>query len=407
MPLTELAIKHAKPSTKKYTLSDGGSLYLMITPSGNKLWKWRYLFNGKNQTYAIGKYPAISLAKARELRNAARALVEEGKHPTREKKANKLRNALDGENTLKRVSIDWLDNKKQGHAEKYKKLLRSRLEEYVFPSLGALPITQITTPEIVTLLEKIAAKGKIETAKRIGQMIAQVFRYSIHKGLCTYNPAFDLKEIIPSKKTKHHACIHPSELSDFLKKMDSYKNKDIAKAAMNLLALTFVRTKELIGARWEEIKWDLNEWHIPAERMKMKTAHIVPLAKQSIKILKQLHEITGKRELVFFSAASKSKHISNGTFLMSLNRMGYNKTMTGHGFRTLASTILNEKGYNPDIIEKQLAHEERNKVRSAYNRAEYLPERKRMMQDYADLLDAVRNNPKQNILQFKKYNKKS
>lgn len=408
MSLTELAIKKAKPTSKNYVLTDSGGLFLLVTPTGGKLWRWRFQYQGKEQSYAIGKYPDISLARARELRNEARALVDQGKHPTREKKANKQRIAFNGRNTVKAVAMDWLELKHQNSNKKYKKLLEARLNKYVFPYLGNLPVDEVTTPDVVSVVEKIAAKGKIETAKRIGRIIAQVFRYVVRKGLRKDNPAADLRDIVPSKKTKHHACIHTNDLPDLLKAIDSYPGTPIEKMALQLLPLTFVRTKEFIGGRWDEIRWDKEEWHIPGHRMKMKRDHIVPLAKQSIALLKSLHELTGNREFIFFSARSKTKHICDGTFLVALKRMKYGGKMTGHGFRTLASTILNEattsnnkRKYDKDYIEKQLAHDEKDDVRSPYNRAEYLPQRKIMMQDYADMLDAARRLPKPNILQFK------
>lgn len=402
MPLTELAIKNLKPKAKPYRVADSGGLCLKVTPTGGKFWVWRYRFLGKEQTLALGKYPIISLAKARKLRDEARELAQEGKQLTREKKAKKLRQAYESDNTFRKVALDWHETRKGSLNEKYYKQCLSRLEQLVFPTIGSLPIVDITIPDVVQLVEKIGKrgeskktgkKGTIDTAKRIKQYIAQIFRYAAQKGLCIHNPAADLRAILPKKDKKHHACIPLFELPELLQAIDN-RNEAFAKAAMQLLALTFVRTSELIGARWIEIDWERQEWHIPKERMKMKRPHVVPLSIQSIAVLKKLQAETGKMPFVFFSGASKSKHISNGTVLMALRRMGYEKRMTGHGFRTLASTILNEKGYPPDVIERQLAHEDADKVRSAYNRAEYLPERKKMMQDYADLLDEIKSSGK-------------
>ncbi len=295
--------------------------------------------------------------------------------------------------------------KEGGLNPKYSKQCLVRMEQHVFPRIGDLPITDITIPDVVEVVEAIGKRGTVETAKRMKQLMGQIFRYAAQRGLCQHNPAADLRDILPSQEDKHHACIHPSELPDLMAKIEAQSN-NFGKYAMKLLMLTFVRTGELIGAKWEEINWDKEEWYIPKERMKMKRPHVVPLSSQTLAILKQLQAYTGNKTHIFHSAASASKHISNGTVLMGLRRMGYQNKMTGHGFRTLASTILNEKGYPPDIIERQLAHEDEDKIRSAYNRAEYLLERKKMMQEYANFLDEMLSNSKNKVLQFESENKK-
>ncbi|MCK4945910.1 MAG: site-specific integrase, partial [Alphaproteobacteria bacterium] len=231
-------------------------------------------------------------------------------------------------------------------------------------------------------------RGTIETAKKMKQLMGQVFWYASQRGLCQHNSAADLRDILPSVEEKHHACVAPSELPKLLQAIDARDN-DMSKVAMQLLALTFVRTGELIGAKWEEIDWNREEWHIPKERVKMNRPHMVPLSRQTLAILKGLQVLTGDKPYIFHRLR-QSKHISNGTVLMALRRMGYQGRMTGHGFRSLASTVLNERNYPPDVIERQLAHEDGNKSCSAYNRVEYLLERKKMMQDYADILDAIK-----------------
>lgn len=390
MPLTELAIKNLKPRTRLYRVTDSRGLCLEVTPNGSKLWRYRFYHLGKAQMTALGKYPATSLAQARKLRDEALILLEQGKHPTAHKRAEKLRRAIQGEKTFKRIALMWLETRQKTLNEKYVKQNQERLKQHVFPIIGSLPITEITIPDIVRVIERIADKGTIETAKRMKQIIGQIFRYAAQRGLCEHNPAADLKDILPSKEEKHHACLPIPEIPQLLRDIEA-RRTDFSKYAIQLIMLTFVRTSELIGARWEEIDWKKHEWHIPASRMKMKRPHYVPLSHQAIGILKSLHEITGKYEFLFYSPASKSKHISNGTILMALRRMGYATRMSGHGFRSLASTILNEKGFTPDAIERQLAHEDDDKIRSAYNRAEYYDERKKMMQDYADILDTIRN----------------
>jgi integrase len=392
MALTEMALKNLKPKVKPYRVTDSGGLCVDVMPTGGKLWRWRYYFQGKPQMLALGKYPATGLAEARRLRDEARTLVDAGKHPTREKKAQKLRKAHEGANTFEAVARRWLSMKESNLNAKYAKQSLTRMEQHVFTEIGDLPLVEITIPDVVRVVEKIAKRGTVETAKRMKQIIGQVFRYAAQRGLCTHNPAADLRDILPTVEEKHHACIPPSELPTLLKAMKAYKGDKLTVGAMELLALTFVRTGELIGAKWEEIDWNRAEWHIPKERMKMKRPHVVPLSRQALAIFKDLHTITGDKAHIFHSTSSKSLHISNGAVLMALRRMGYQGKMTGHGFRSMASTTLNEQGYAPDVIERQLAHEDADKIRSAYNHAEYMLERKKMMQDYADYLDNVQNN---------------
>jgi integrase len=388
MALTELAIKNLKVKGIVYRVADGGGLTLEVSAAGGKLWRYRYRYQGKGQMLALGKYPALTLAEVRKKRDEAKELLEAGKHPTREKKIQKLRNAHEGENTFEKVARRFIEVRKEGLNAKYSKQSLSRLEQYVFRKIGSLPIADITIPDVVAVVEAIAERGTIETAKRMKQLTSQIFRYAAQRGLCQHNPAGDLRDLLPSPNKEHHACIPVSELPELLKAIETREN-DLTKAAMQLLALTFVRTGELIGAKWEEIDWDKEEWHIPKERMKMKRPHVVPVSSQALAILKELQKETGGKTYIFHSPASKSLHISNGAVLMGLRRMGYQNRMTGHGFRTLASTILNEKGYAPDVIERQLAHEDNDKIRSAYNRAEYLLERKKMMQEYANYLSSI------------------
>jgi integrase len=406
MALTELAIKNLKPKEKTYRVADAGGLCLEISPAGGKLWRWRYYYQGKAQMLALGKYPAVTLAEARKKRDEQRELLDAGKHPTREKKAKKLRRAFEGENTFEKIARRWLEMKEGGLNAKYAKQCLTRMEQHVFPAIGDLPIADITIPDVVGVVEAIGNRGTLETAKRMKQLMGQIFRYAAQRGLCQHNPAADLRDILPSQEEKHHACIHPSELPALIGKIEGMGD-NFGKYAMQLLMLTFVRTGELIGARWGEIDWDKEEWHIPKERMKMRRPHVVPLSSQVLEILRELQKATGEKEHIFFSAASKAKHISNGAVLMGLRRMGYQNKMTGHGFRTLASTILNEKGYAPDVIERQLAHEDDDKIRSAYNRAEYLLERKKMMQEYADYLESVQKNAGKNVVKMNKHIKEN
>ena len=393
MALTILEIKNLKPKKKLYRVSDQKGLSIEITPSGGKLWRWRYRYNDKGQMMALGQYPEVSLADARERLMGLRRLLSEGKNPIRERKLAKLRSEQANENTFEAVARKWLDLKKPNLNAKYHQQTIARLEQHVFPVIGDLPIAELTIPDVVEVVEKIAERGTIETAKRMGQFISQTCHYAATRGLCAHNPASNLKGILPSSGDKHHNCVPLSDVPELLNDIDGYDGAPLVKYLMRLLSLTFVRTAEIIGAKWNEIDFDRAEWHIPAERMKMKRPHLVPLSSQAIELLNEIKAISGAREFVFYSSRSKSRHISNGAILMALKRMGYKGRMTGHGFRTIASTVLNEKGYNSDWIERQLAHKEKDAIRGAYNRAEYLLERKKMMQDYADILERMKTQP--------------
>ncbi len=390
MALTELSIKALKPKDKIYRVADSNGLCLEVRTNGAKYWRYRYRLKGKLQMASLGKYPILTLSEARKKRDEAKILINDGKNPTREKRAAKLRNIADGENTFEAIARKWLELKKSSMNEKYRTQCLTRLEQHVFPMIGVMPIAEITIPDVVRVIEKIAERGTIETAKRMKQLISQTFRYASQRGMCPHNPAADLRDILPSTPNNHHKCVSLEDVSELLKAIDNYGGERLVVLMMQFLSLTFVRTGELIGARWDEIDFDRAEWNIPAQRMKMRRPHMVPLAKQSLAILEEIKTITGTREQVFYSSRSKSKHMSNGTILMALKRMGYKGRMTGHGFRTIASTLLNEKGYKPDWIERQLAHEDQDKIRSAYNRAEYALERKKMLQDYADILEEMK-----------------
>lgn len=402
MALTALAIKNLKPKAKTYRLADSGGLCIEVTPAGGKLWRWRYYYDGKEQMLALGKFPDVSLEQARRDRDSARDQLKAGKHPTREKKAQKLRRMASSGNTFKAIAQKWMELKGGKLNQKYHKQSLVRLEKHVFPLLGDLPIAEITIPDVVRVVETVAERGTVVTAKWVKQATSQVFRYAAQRGLCQFNPAADLRDLLPQVEDKHHACIPPSELPDLLKAIENYQGDKLTKAAIKLMALSFVRTNELIGAKWQEIDFDRAEWIVPKERMKMRREHFVPLSIQSIEILKSVQALTGTKEHIFHSQrGKKSKHISNGAILMALRRMGFQGRMTGHGFRALASTILNEKKFMPDVIEKQLAHADEDKIRSAYNRAEYRLERMKMMQDWADFLDEVKEADNKKVVPFK------
>ena len=392
MSLTDIKIRTAKPDDKQYKLFDSGGLYLLVKTNGSKLWQLKYRYLSKERVFSVGIYPSVSLIEARKARESVKKLLADGIDPTQQRKTTRHQKMEASENTLEAVARRWFEIKK-GDEEHRQRSLR-RLELYAFPKLGYRPIQDITTLDLVACLEAVERKGILETAHRVKQLLQQVFRCAVRRGLITHNPAGDLRDILAFPEKNNFACIHPAELYDLLQAIDGYRGDALTQLAIKLLAYTFVRTGELIAARWEEIDWARQEWQIPAERMKMKRDHIVPLARQTITLLEGLRTITGNREFIFHAPANKDKHLSNGAILGALRRMGYAGRMTGHGFRALASTVLNEqRKYHPDIIERQLAHAERNEVRAAYNRAEYLLERKKMMQEWADYLDGVLANP--------------
>lgn len=405
MSLSDAKIRTAKPANKPYKLFDGGGLFLFVQPSGSKLWRLKYRFLNKERLYSIGPYPVFGIGQARQEREAVKRLLAEGIDPTLHRKTTKHQRMEASQNNLEAVTRRWFEVKR-GEQEHKERSLR-RLELYAFPKLGFRPIHEISTLELVTCLEAVERRGILETAHRVKQLLQQVFRYAVRRGLITHNPAGDLRDVLAYPEKNNFACIRPAELPGLLKAIASYNGDALTLQAMKLLAYTFVRTGELIGARWEEIDWTRQEWLIPAERMKMGREHIVPLARQSVTVLEDLKKLTGHRDFVFFAAANKEKHLSNGAILGALRRMGYAGRMTGHGFRALASTILNEqRKYHPDVIERQLAHAERNEVRAAYNRADYLLERKKMMQDWADYLDGVLSSPDKVVQgNFEKYRK--
>ena len=388
MALTDVKIRSAKPREKPYKLYDSNGLFVLVYPSGSKLWRLKYQYFKKERLYAIGSYPDIGLKEAREIRDSVKKQIAQGLDPTQQRKNAKFQNMQASEHTLEVLTRRWLDIKKIDPTHKERSL--RRMELHAFPKLGFRAIQDITTVELVSCLEAVERKGVLETAHRVKQLVQQVFRYAVRKGLITHNPAGDLRDMIAYPEKNNFACIEPAELPALLKAMSNYGGDFLTRSAMHMLALTFVRTGELRAACWDEINWEREEWHIPAERMKMRRDHVVPLSRQTLALLTELRAKTGRQVHIFHAPANKQKYLSEGAVLGALRRMGYAGRMTGHGFRALSSTILNEqRKYHPDVIEKQLAHADRNEVRAAYNRADYMLERKKMMQEWADYLDRV------------------
>jgi len=391
MALTHIAIKNAKPREKAYKLSDEKGLFLLVTPAGGKYWRFKYRFGGKEKQLALGVSPEVSLAEAREKRDKARKMIADNIDPGIVKQASKRATLLASENSFQAVALEWYGKfSTQWVASHGDRTLR-RLEKDVFPWIGKRPINEIKAPELLIVLRRIENRGAIETAHRIQQICGQVFRYAIATGRGERDISADLRGAIPPTRKRHYATIvEPKKIAELLCAIQTYEGYFVTKCALQLAPLFFVRPGELRQAEWEEFNFETNEWRIPAEKMKMKTTHIVPLSTQALNILKELQTYTGHSPYVFPSIRTLRRPMSNNTVLGALRRLGYGTDeMTGHGFRSMASTLLNEQGWNRDAIERQLAHAERNNIRAAYNYAEYLPERRKMMQHWADYLESL------------------
>jgi integrase len=392
MPLSTTAIRNAKPRNAQYKISDGGGLFMLIAPSGGKWWRLKYRHDGKEKLLSLGTFPDTSLGEARDKRDAARRALAAGDDPSAQRRAEKRAVALREANSFEAVGREWYAKQSKVWVATHAADVLRRLEGNLFPELGPRPLAEITAPELLATIRKIESRGAYDLAHRVLQVASQVFRYGIATGRCERDPAPDLRGALTPHKAKNQAAVKPEELSALLGSLYEYdKIGDRQTAlALRLLALTFVRTGELIGAQWSEFVLDRDApvWIIPAERMKMRTEHVVPLSRQAIALLNDLRTLAGDSRFVL-PGRNRDKSISNNTLLFALYRLGYKGKMTGHGFRAVASTILNESGFRPDVIERQLAHCERNDVRGAYNRAEYLPERRKMMQQYADMLDGL------------------
>ena len=395
MPLTDAAIRSAKPGKKVIKLFDGGGLYVEIAPSGGKWWRLKYRFQGKEKRISLGTYPGIGLKDARERREQAKKLLANGVDPSAQRKESKAAaEALHKEQaaTFEAVARDWYAKKCTAMTEGHQKKILSRLENQLFPYIGAIPLSSLEPADILAAVQHALDRNAIETAHRLVQLSGQVCRYARLVGHTKYNAASELSKALPTVQVEHRAAIiNPVELGHLLRAIDEYNGCISTRYALRIMPYVFVRSNELRCAKWEEIDFNRAEWVIPAKRMKMKKGHTVPLAHQVVRLFKELHQFSGEKELVFPGPSSATRCISNMTLLTALRRMGYIKgKMTVHGFRGTASTLLNEQGYRADVIEAQLAHGERDAVRKAYNHAKYLEERHKMMQKWADYLDELR-----------------
>lgn len=391
MPLTDPAIKTAKPGAKPRKLADGEGLFLLVTPAGGKWWRLKYRVGGKEKLLSLGTYPKVSLKKAREERDRIRSEMAEGIDPSEQRKAAKASGDAAGGNSFKAVALEWLAKFAPTWSEGHGARIKRRLEVDVFPWIGKLPVGEITAPQLLAVARRIEARGALETAHRALHNSGQVFRYAVATCRAERDPSADLRGALPPVREKHHASItDPQAIGALLRDIREYKGSFVTACALKLSPLVFVRPGELRHAEWSEIDLDSAEWRIPAGKMKARVQHIVPLSMQAVAILRELHPLTSRGNYVFPGLRTRSRPMSENTVLAALRRMGYAKDqMTAHGFRSLASTRLNEMGWNRDAIERQLAHGERDPVRAAYNYAEHLPERRKMMQAWADYLDSL------------------
>jgi integrase len=390
MPLTDIAIRNAKPKEKSYKLSDFAGLYLEVTTTGSKLWRLKYRINGKEKRLALGSYPMVTLAEAREERDAARKLIAKGKDPVQVRLAQKRQAQLENENNFAFIANEWFEYASPRWAETTQYKAKLYLQNDLLPHLGHRPVTEITRPELVDVVRKVEKRGTLNAAQKIRQWLNHIFRYALAKGVTNNNPASDLHFIAaPVPRAKHHPYLPLEEMPAFLRELQNYQGHPLTQYAVRLLMLTAVRPGELRLARWEEFDLKQALWIVPQERMKMRRPHSVPLPSQAIGILRKIEAITGRYELVFAGRVDRQRPMSENTINKCFADMGYKGRLTGHGFRHLLSTELNGHGYNKDWIERQLAHGDPDAIRGTYNHASYLNQRREMMQWWADHLEKL------------------
>lgn len=399
MPLTDAAIRSAKPRANPYKIADGGGLHLLVQPNGSRLWRMAYRFAGKQKTIALGTYPTTSLAKARESRDSTKRLLADGLDPSVQKRRERLAKKVSADATFKALALEYIGNRRHALTPLYADQIIRRLEADIFPRLGARPISDIDAPELLDVLRNVERRGVLEQARRLRQTVGQVFRYAMVTGRAKHDPSTALKGALkPKGRQRHHTAMPRDELPAFLQALHSYDGDPRTAIALRLIVLTMVRTTEMRAASWAEFeRLDGREplWRIPAERMKMRFEHLVPLSRQTVDALQELRTLPGAGNSPhLFPSPSREGYISNNTCLYALYRLGWHGRATVHGFRGVASTLLNEAGFPSDWIERQLAHDERDAVRGAYNSAQYLPGRRVMMQHWADWLDKARASGK-------------
>ena len=389
--LTDTAIRRATPSERDYKMADAKGLFLLVTKAGGKLWRWKYRFEGQEKKMSFGQYPEVTLAEVRALHAAGRRLLSSGVDPMDQRRAEKAASESPDASSFRTIGGLWLDHWKIGKSAQHVRATTNRLESNVYPIIGADPITKIEAPKIVTMVKTIEERGAGDLAKRAMQTTGQIFRYAIAHNHAKRNPVADIKpaDVLKPTITINLARIDARDFPALLKGIEVYRGKVLTRLAIKLMILTFPRTSELIGGRWPEIDKKAKRWNIPPERMKKKTPHIIPLSTQALEVLDLLETVTGDGELMFPGDQNPAETMSNNTILFALYRMGYKGDMTGHGFRGLAATILNENGFDEQHVDSQLAHMKRNKVTAAYNHAKYLKQRTVMMQWWGDYVEST------------------
>jgi len=395
MALSDTSIRKAKPSSKMQRIFDGGGLYLEIAPTGGKWWRLKFRQHGKEKRISLGTYPDTGLAEAREKRDTARKLLAAGIDPGEQRKAEKAAGANRAANSFEVIAREWLQKQSGKLAPTTHVKAVALFETWAFPWIGSRPVAEITPRELLeSVLRRVESAGKLETVHRLKQRCGQVFRYAIATGRAERDPTPDLRGALETHKPRSHSALtDPAKIGELLRAMDGYKGGFATCCALHLTPLVFVRPGELRRAEWAEFDLDGEhpQWSIPADKMKMDAPHIVPLSMQAVSVLRELHPLTGGGQYVFPGAHSRARPMSENTVNVALRRLGFTGAeMVAHGFRSMASTLLNEQGWPPDVIERQLAHAERNEIRRAYNRAKYLPERRKMMQAWSDYLDGLR-----------------
>ena len=386
--LTDTAIKAAKPREKPYKLSDRDGLVLLINPNGSRWWRLRFHFEGKEKMFSLGTYPEVPLKRAREKRDEARRLLADGINPSAKRSAEKAAVT----DTFEAVGREWFAQQEPNWAPSHSVKILSRLEQDLFPWLGSRPVGAIKAAELLSTLRRIEKRGALDTAHRAHQNSGQIFRYAVATGRAERDPSGDLRGALAPAKPSHYPTItDPEKIGVLLRAIDGYSGSQIVRLALKLAPLVFVRPGELRAADWTEFDLKKQEWRIRAERMKARVQHIVPLSKQSVSVLEELQKLTGDTKYLFPSVRTWIKPMSENTVNAALRGLGFSSDeLTAHGFRSMASTLLNEQGWHRDAIERQLAHGERDQVRAAYNYAEHLPERRKMMQAWADYLDGLK-----------------
>lgn len=395
MALTDTTIRTAKPGAKPAKLFDERGLFLLVAPTGGKWWRFKYRFEGKEKLLSLGTYPDVSLKDARERRDDARKQIADGIDPSHSRKAQKAMRQIQAANSFEAVAREWYSKHSPNWVDAHGSRIIRRLERDIFLDLGARPIADITAPELLAVIRKIEARGALETAHRALGNCGQVFRYAVATGRAVRDPSGDLRGALPPVKGEHFAAVtDPALVPQILRAIDGYKGSAVVSCALRLAPLVFVRPGELRGAEWAEIDLDGAEWRIPGARMKLGIDHIVPLSTQAVAILREIQPLTGAGRFVFPSARTSTRPMSDNAILAALRRMDIPKEeMSGHGFRAMARTILDEVlGVRPDLIEHQLAHAVRDANGRAYNRTAHLPARREMMQQWADYLDQLRTS---------------